>query len=89
MVAQDVKRTTGKHSKTLLITRSIIVELEKNISDFDSVPIGWANFRVAALFPAILQAFKSATKISATCHRLLVRFKHVAGSIVDADHSIM
>jgi hypothetical protein len=29
MVAQDVIRTTGRHSKTLLINRSIVVELEK------------------------------------------------------------
>jgi hypothetical protein len=29
MVAQDVKRTTGRHSKTLLINRSITVQLER------------------------------------------------------------
>ncbi len=29
MVAQDVIRTTDRHSKTLLINRSIVVELEK------------------------------------------------------------
>src|SRR6266567_5289656 len=29
MVAQDVIRTTGRHSKALLINRSIVVELEK------------------------------------------------------------
>src|SRR5438128_8487429 len=29
MVPQDVIRTTGRHSKTLLINRSIVVELEK------------------------------------------------------------
>jgi hypothetical protein len=29
MVPQDVIRTTGRHSKTLLINRSILVELEK------------------------------------------------------------
>jgi len=29
IVAQDVIRTTGRHSKTLLINRSIVVELEK------------------------------------------------------------
>src|SRR6266480_5203378 len=33
MVAQDVIRTTGRHSKTLLINRSIVVEFGKNISD--------------------------------------------------------
>jgi hypothetical protein len=31
IVAQDVIRTTGRHSKTLLINRSIVVELEKHI----------------------------------------------------------
>ena len=29
MVAQDVIRTTERHSKTLLINRSIVVEFEK------------------------------------------------------------
>src|SRR6266513_5535822 len=41
MVAQDVIRTTGRHSKTLLINRSIVVEFEKTFSDFGSVPIRW------------------------------------------------
>ena len=44
MVAQDVIRTTGRHSKTLLINRSIVVEFGKNISDFGSVPISWQIF---------------------------------------------
>jgi hypothetical protein len=39
MVPQDVIRTTGRHSKTLFINGGIIVELEKTISDFGSVPI--------------------------------------------------
>src|SRR5437899_2306096 len=55
MVAQDVIRTTGRHSKALLINRSIVVELE-NISDFGYCSNQLANFRVAALLPAILQA---------------------------------
>jgi hypothetical protein len=43
MVAQDVIRTTGKHSKTLLINRSSS-RIGKNISDFGSVPISWQIF---------------------------------------------
>ena len=40
IVAQDVIRTTGKHSKTLLINRSSS-RIGKNISDFGSVPVSW------------------------------------------------
>jgi hypothetical protein len=43
IVAQDVIRTTGKHSKTLLINRSSS-RIGKNISDFGSVPISWQIF---------------------------------------------
>jgi len=90
MVPQDVIRTTDRHSKTLLINRSIVVELEK-------------TYRILVVFQRTGQIFvwrhssqpfcrpvriKSAMepKISATGHRLLERLDHVARFIVNANH---
>jgi len=81
MVAQDVIRTTGRHSKTLLINRSSS-RIGKNISDFGSVHNQLANFRVAAF----LQRFLSVSRGASGCPcspffelaRVLVRFNHVA-----------
>lgn len=52
MVAQEVIRTTERHSKTLLINRSIVIELEKTYRILVVFQRAEVNFRVAAYLPA-------------------------------------
>jgi len=52
MVAQDVIRTTERHSKTLLINRSIVIELETTYRILVVLQRAEVNFRVAAFLPA-------------------------------------
>ncbi len=66
MVAQDVKRTTGRHSKTLLINRSITVQLER-IYRILPVVLRKPASRLRVYMAAVLQGCKKGRPSGVCC----------------------
>jgi hypothetical protein len=95
MVAQDVIRTTGRHSKTLLINRSIVVEFGKKRTYRILVVFQSAGKSSCSGIPsshfagayALNRRWNQKSPLLATACSCV--FDHVARCIVNVNHSIM